>query len=48
MREKMEQLQLQVEEMIKFVREEVSPSMAKSMRNGLVRVPGAKIIRSRR
>lgn len=48
MREKMEQLQLQVEEMIEFVREEVSPSMAKSMRNGLVPVPGAKIIRSRR
>jgi len=48
MREKMEQLQLQVEEMVEFLREEVSPSVAKSMRNSLVPVPGAKIIRSRR
>lgn len=48
MREKMERLQLQVEEMIEFVREQVSPSLASSMRNGLVRVPGAKIIRTRR
>ena len=48
MREKMERLQLQVEEMIEFVREQVSPSLANSMRNGLVRVPGAKIIRTRR
>ena len=48
MREKMEQLQLQVEEMIEFVREQISPSLAGSMRNGLVRVPGAKIVRTRR
>ena len=48
MREKMEQLQQQVEEMIEFVREEISPSLAGSMRNGLVRVPGAKIVRTRR
>ena len=48
MREKMEQLQQQVEEMIEFVREQVSPNVAGSMRNGLVRVPGAKIVRTRR
>jgi MerR family transcriptional regulator/heat shock protein HspR len=48
MREKMEQLQLQVEEMIEFVREEVSPSLASSMRGALVRVPSAKIVRTRR
>ena len=48
MREKMELLQKQVEEMIEFVREEVSSSLAGSMRDGLVRVPGAKIVRTRR
>jgi MerR family transcriptional regulator/heat shock protein HspR len=48
MREKMEQLQQQVEEMIEFVREEVSPSLASSMRGALVRVPSAKIMRTRR
>jgi MerR family transcriptional regulator/heat shock protein HspR len=48
MREKMEQLQLQVEEMIEFVREEVSPSLASSMRGALVRVPSAKIVRTHR
>ena len=48
MREKMELLQQQVEEMIEFVREQVSPSLAGSIRNGLVRVPGAKIVRTRR
>jgi MerR family transcriptional regulator/heat shock protein HspR len=48
MREKMEQLQHQVEEMIEFVREEVSPSLANSIRSALVRVPSAKIVRTRR
>ena len=48
MREKMEQMQLQVEEMIEFVRDQISPSLANSIRNGLVRVPAAKIVRSRR
>jgi MerR family transcriptional regulator/heat shock protein HspR len=48
MREKMELLQQQIEEMIEFVREEVSSSLAGSMHNGLVRVPGAKIVRTRR
>lgn len=45
MREKMEKLQGQVEEMIAFVREQVSPSLAGSMRSALVRAPAAKIMR---
>ena len=48
MREKMEQLQAQVEEMIQFVREHISPAMAGSISNGLVRVPASKIVRTRR
>jgi len=48
MREKMEQLQKQVEEMVEFVREQVSPSLAGSLRSALVRVPAAKIVRSSR
>ncbi|MEJ2109107.1 MAG: helix-turn-helix transcriptional regulator [Acidobacteriota bacterium] len=48
MREKMEKLQLQVEEMIDFVRENASQSMAGEINNGLVRVPGSKIVRTRR
>ena len=48
MREKMEQLQKQVEEMVEFVREQISPSMAGSLRSALVRVPAAKIVRTSR
>jgi len=48
MREKMEKLQEQVEDMIQFVREHVSRDMAGDMKNGLVRVPASKIIRSKR
>jgi MerR family transcriptional regulator, heat shock protein HspR len=48
MREKMERLQLQVEEMIVFVQEQVSPSMAGTLRNALVRVPAVKIMRTQR
>lgn len=48
MRQKMESLQKQVEEMIVFVQEQISPAMAGSMRNGLVRVPASKIVRTRR
>ena len=48
MREKMEQLQKQVEEMVEFVREQVSPAFAGSLRNALVRVPAAKIVRTSR
>ena len=48
MREKMEQLQVQVEEMILFVREHVSQDMAGSLSNGLVRVPASKIVQTRR
>jgi MerR family transcriptional regulator, heat shock protein HspR len=46
MREKMENLQKQVEEIIMFVREQLSSSLAGSMRNALVRVPAAKIVRT--
>jgi MerR family transcriptional regulator, heat shock protein HspR len=48
MREKMEQMQKQVEEMIEFVKDQVSPSLAGSIRNALVRVPSAKIMRTSR
>jgi MerR family transcriptional regulator/heat shock protein HspR len=48
MREKMEKMQQQVEEMIEFVREQISPSLASSMRSALVRVPASKIVRTRR
>jgi MerR family transcriptional regulator/heat shock protein HspR len=48
MRGKMEQMQKQVEEMIEFVREQISPSLAGSIRNALVRVPAAKIVRASR
>ena len=48
MREKMEQLQKQVEEMIEFVHDQISPSLAGSIRNALVRVPATKIMRSPR
>jgi MerR family transcriptional regulator/heat shock protein HspR len=48
MREKMEQLQKQVEEMVEFVREQISPSLAGSLRSALVRVPAAKIVRTTR
>ena len=48
MREKMENLQLQVEEMMEFVKEQISPALSGSMRNALVRVPAAKIVRMRR
>ena len=48
MREKMEQMQKQVEEMIDFVHDQISPSLAGSIRNALVRVPASKIIRTSR
>jgi MerR family transcriptional regulator, heat shock protein HspR len=48
MREKLEQLQLQVEEMMEFVRNQISPTLTGSIRNALVRVPAAKIVRTQR
>ena len=48
MREKMEKLQSQVEEMIVFVREHISSDVAGDIRNGLVLVPGSKIVRMKR
>ncbi len=47
MREKMEQLQAQVVEMIAFLREHLNPSAGASAREALVRVPSLKIMRSR-
>lgn len=48
MREKMEKLQLEMEQLVEFVREQVSPAMARSMKSALVRVPTTKIVRRRR
>ena len=48
MREKMEQLQLQVEEMMEFVRDHASFGVAGSLCNALVRSPAGKIVRMRR
>jgi len=48
MREKMEKMQHQVEEIISFVHEQISPSLAGSLRSALVRVPAAKLIRTQR
>ena len=48
MREKLESLQMQVEEMMEFVRDQISPALTGSMRNALVRVPAAKIVRKQR
>jgi MerR family transcriptional regulator/heat shock protein HspR len=48
MREKMEKLQSQVEEMIVFVREHISSDVAGDIRNGLVLVPGSKIVKMKR
>jgi MerR family transcriptional regulator/heat shock protein HspR len=48
MREKMEKLQAQVEEVIAFVREQIPPSAFTRRGDALVRVPAAKIIRSHR
>ncbi len=48
MREKMEQMQKQVEEIVEFVQDQISPSLAGSIRNALVRVPSSKIMRTTR
>jgi MerR family transcriptional regulator, heat shock protein HspR len=48
MREKMEKLQEQVEEMIEFVRDQISPDLAGSIHSALVPVPAAKIMRTHR
>ncbi len=48
MREKMEKMQQQVEEIIAFVHEQMSPSLAGSLRSALVRVPPSQIVRTRR
>ncbi len=49
MREKMEKLQHQVEEIMAFVREQLPPSAFNTRRgDALVRVPASKIVRSHR
>jgi MerR family transcriptional regulator/heat shock protein HspR len=48
MREKMEQMQVQVEEMFEFVRSQASFTLDGSLRNALVRAPAGKIVRIRR
>jgi len=48
MREKMQKLQQQVEDIVSFVHDQISPTLAGSMRNALVRVPAAKIVPTRR
>jgi MerR family transcriptional regulator, heat shock protein HspR len=48
MREKMERLQHEVDEMITYVRDHLSPMAVENSRSALVRVPGNKMIRSNR
>ena len=48
MREKMEQMQVQVDEMFAFVRSQASSTMDGSLRGALVRAPAGKIVRVRR
>ncbi len=47
MREKMERMQREMEELIAFVREHIGTASDAPARGALVRVPGLKIIRSR-
>jgi len=48
MREKMEKMQVQVEEMFQFVREQASsPTLDGSLQSALVRAPAGKIVRVR-
>jgi MerR family transcriptional regulator, heat shock protein HspR len=49
MREKMSKLQAEVEELFKYIREDVSAGIEppETLKNALVRVPASKIIRSR-
>lgn len=47
MRERMEKLQQEVQEIIAYVRENVSPGAGGTMRNALVRVPASKLVRTR-
>ena len=46
MREKMERLQREVDEIIEYVRTNLAPFVTESAANALVRVPASKIIRS--
>jgi len=46
MREKMEQMQLQLDEIIAFVREDMAPVVDSAAREALVRVPPSTLIRT--
>jgi MerR family transcriptional regulator/heat shock protein HspR len=48
MREKMEKMQQQVQEIVAFVQEQISSSRSESFRSALVRVPSSKIVRTQR
>jgi MerR family transcriptional regulator/heat shock protein HspR len=48
MREKMERMQMEIEEMVQYVRENIGPTGMTAKRNALVRVPATMLIRSRR
>jgi MerR family transcriptional regulator/heat shock protein HspR len=47
MREKMQQMQQEVHQIMSYVRDNLASSAATGSRNALVRVPGSKIVRSR-
>ena len=47
MREKMEQMQMQVEEMFEFVRDHASSGLDGSLHNALVRAPAGKMMKIR-
>jgi len=48
MREKMEQMQVQADEMFESFRDQASSALNGSLRNALVRAPAGKIVRVRR
>jgi MerR family transcriptional regulator/heat shock protein HspR len=48
MREKMEQMQKEMEDMILYIRENIAPTGAAAKRNALVRVPANMLVRSGR
>jgi MerR family transcriptional regulator/heat shock protein HspR len=47
MREKMQQMQQEVQQIMSYIRENLAPAAVAGSRGALVRVPGSKIVRSR-
>jgi hypothetical protein len=47
MREKMQQMQQEVQEIMSYIRENLAPAAVAGSRSALVRVPGSKLVRSR-